>query len=92
MRPVQMNPHIAPVQSMWRESYANESTPIAAVQYSAANSSEASGNKGTFCSLRILTVQAKRVWNPQVLGNHERNDAVQIGADFLSYQGDKPEA
>ena len=77
---------------MWRASYADKCNPIVAVQYSAANSSEASGNKGTFCPLRILTVQAKRVWNPQVLGNHERNDAVQIGADFLSYQGDKLEA
>ena len=67
-------------------------TVIAAMQYSVANPSGASGREGTFCPLRISIVQAKRVWNPQVLGNHERNDAVQIGADFLSYQGDKPEA
>ena len=57
-----------------------------------ANPSGASGTKDTFCPLRILTVQAKRVWNPQVLGNHERNDAVQIGTDFSSYQEDEPEA
>ena len=31
-----------------------------------ANPSGASGTKDTFCPLRILTVQAKRVWNPQV--------------------------
>ena len=33
---------------------------------SQANPSEASGKKGAFCPLRILFVQAKRVWNPQV--------------------------
>ena len=62
------------------------------MQYSVANPSGTSGVECATRPLRILIVQAQRVWNPQVLGNHERNDAVQIGADFSSYQGDKPEA
>ena len=33
-----------------------------------------------------------RLRSPQVLGNHELNDAVQIGADFSSCQEDKPQA
>ena len=63
-----------------------------AEQCPVANPSGADGAKGTFCPLRILFVQAQRVWNPQVLGSHERNDAVQISADFSSYQEDEPEA
>ena len=64
------------------------------VRCSKANPSGASGSEDTFCPLRISFVQARsaRLRSPQVLGNHELNDAVQIGADFPSCQEDKPEA